>query len=94
MTGRNVRRSVTQRKSLMAKVAVKALTDHTAFGKTYKPGATYEVEPEYLETLVVQGKAEVAKSGRYRTTDMRAAKPKAARVARKVKTVRKSAKKK
>jgi hypothetical protein len=39
------------------KVKVRAVTPHTAFGKSYEIGETYEVDPVYVDTLKVQGKA-------------------------------------
>jgi hypothetical protein len=39
------------------KVKVRAVVEHTAFGKSYKIGETYEVDPVYVDTLKVQGKA-------------------------------------
>jgi len=39
-------------------VTVKALQLHTYDGKTYDVGDTYEIDEQYAETVVVQGKAE------------------------------------
>ena len=51
----------------MAKVRVKALQAHTAFGESYEIDQTYEVDEEYVGSLVVQGKAAPVESTGYRT---------------------------
>lgn len=38
-------------------VKVKALQEHTAFGKAYKVGDTYEIPETHLESIIAQGKA-------------------------------------
>jgi hypothetical protein len=38
-------------------VKVKALQEHTAFGKAYKVGDTYEIDEAFADSVVVQGKA-------------------------------------
>jgi hypothetical protein len=38
-------------------VTVKALVDHTGFGKSHKAGDTYEIDADFLDSIVEQGKA-------------------------------------
>lgn len=38
-------------------VTVRALQVHTAFGKAYKVGDTYEIDAAFADSVVVQGKA-------------------------------------
>lgn len=38
-------------------VTMEALQPHTHMGESYDTGDTYECAPEYVDTLVVQGKA-------------------------------------
>jgi hypothetical protein len=39
------------------KVRVEALESHTAFGASYAPGDVYEVDEQFVDTVVVQRKA-------------------------------------
>ena len=39
------------------KVKVRAAQAHTAFGQAYEIGETYEVDPVYIDSLKLQGKA-------------------------------------
>lgn len=41
-------------------VKVRALQPHTGFGSNYKVGQVYEVDQAIVDSLVVQGKAELA----------------------------------
>jgi hypothetical protein len=38
-------------------VTVKSIQWHTYHGKTYDVGATYEIDEQYADSVVVQGKA-------------------------------------
>ena len=40
-------------------VKVKALQEHTAFGKAYKVGDVYEIDAAFAQSVVTQGKAEL-----------------------------------
>lgn len=41
-------------------VTVEALQEHTAFGHAYKVGDVYEIDAEFLTSVIVQGKCKLA----------------------------------
>ena len=54
---REAERSGTRSAEETPKVKVRAAQAHTAFGQAYEIGDEYDVEPVYIDSLKMQGKA-------------------------------------